>query len=364
MSNNSRSIIVLLVALLAAPFTVCAQQPLPQKFPEGFNISKGVNLSHWLSQSSGRNGVSQADYITEKDISFLAQKGFDHIRLPVDEGELWDYKNEKYMDVFKLMHQAIAWCKQYKLRVIIDLHTLKGHHLWRNDDEQDRFMQCWRELTNELKKYPPNLVAYELLNDPVADSASEWNDLLGKTITMIRQSDPKRVIVIGSNQSESYSTFSQLKLPDGDTHIILSFHYYNPYYFTHYRAPNTRHQDYSGPIHYPGATVTQKELNEQPATIRNLLAGSTQDYDEDIIADQVGIALKVAKRFKLPVMCGEFGCINLTPRKDRLRWYRDMRKALDANNIPWTVWDYKGDYGILDDNGGEDEKLVKILTRE
>ncbi|WP_255373600.1 glycoside hydrolase family 5 protein [Chitinophaga sp. CF118] len=342
-----------------------------QQKPEGFNIQRGVNLSHWLSQTGGRRGISQSEYFTEKDMAFIAESGFDHIRIPVDESELWDYKDEKYKDAFTLLHKTLEWCKQYHLRAIVDLHILRSHDfnakdqaLWDQDAAQERFLQIWRELSAELKKYPVSQVAYELLNEPVADSAQQWNDLLAKGIQLIRQLEPNRVIIAGSNQFESYSTFPQLKIPAGEKRTILSFHYSNPFYFTHYQASGTRHKDYSGPVHYPGPTITPNELNEQPATIRNLLAGSTQEYNEDVIQEQMDVPLKFAKKQKLTLYCGEWGCINTVSRRDRLRWYKDMRKVLEKNNIAWAIWDYKGAFGIVDDNGDPDKKLIKILTKD
>lgn len=360
----------LLVGILAVPsIKVLAQDQ--ERMPEGFNIKRGVNISHWLSQSGGRHGVAQAEYFTEKDVALLAEKGFDHIRIPVEEAELWDYRDEKYKDAFILLHKAIGWCKQYKMRAIIDMHILRSHHfnakgksLWEESASQERFLQCWRDLSAELKQYPTSLVAYELLNEPVADSASQWNDLLAKGIAVIRELEPKRVIIIGSNHYESYTTFPTLKVPEGDKRLILSFHYYNPFYFTHYKASWTAHKDYSGPVHYPGATISPKEIAQQPATIRNLLAGSTEEYDESVIEQQIMTAVKVARKYKLPLYCGEWGCLNSVYRKDRLRWYKDVKTALEKNHISWSTWDYKGDFGIIDDNGNADDKLIKLLTKE
>jgi endoglucanase len=361
-----RSILAILFVTALAP--VMAQPP--QK-PEGFNIQRGVNLSHWLSQTGGRRGISQSEYFTEKDMAFIAESGFDHIRIPVDEAELWDYNNEKFKDAFTLLHKTIGWCKQYHLKAIVDLHILRSHNysakdqpLWDNSNAQGRFLQCWQELSTELKKYPSSLVAYELLNEPVADSAEQWNNLLSDAIQQIRQQEPNRVIIVGSNQFESYSSFPQLRIPDKEKRVILSFHYYNPVYFTRYQASGTRQKDYSGPVHYPGPTITPKELNQQPATIRNLLAGSTQEYNEDVIQDQMDIPVKVGKKMKLTVYCGEWGCTNLVSRRDRLRWYKDMRKVLEKNNIAWAIWDYKGSYGIVDNDGTPDKKLIKILTQD
>lgn len=371
MLNIYKSLVAtLLILMLAAPSAMVFAQDAP-RMPEGFNIQRGVNISHWLSQSGGRHGVAQADYFTEKDVALLADKGFDHIRIPVEEAELWDYREEKYKDAWALLHKAIGWCKQYHLRAIVDMHILRSHHfnskniaLWEQSAAQERFLQCWRELSAELKKYPSNLVAYELLNEPVADSASQWNDLAARGIALIRELEPKRVIVIGSNHYQSYSTFPQLKVPAGDNRLILSFHYYNPFYFTHYKASWTAHKDYSGPVHYPGATITSKEIAQQPATIRNLLAGSSEEYDADVIEQQIMTAVKVAKKLKLPLYCGEWGCLNTVNRKDRLHWYRDVKKALEKNGIAWTIWDYKGSFGIIDDNNESDDKLIKLLTRD
>jgi endoglucanase len=366
MLSSSRTIIALLLFAFTA---VSAQPPQPQK-PEGFNIQRGVNLSHWLSQTGGRRGISKSEYFTEKDMAFIAESGFDHIRIPVDEAELWDYKEEKDKDAFTLLHKTLEWCKQYHLKAIVDLHILRSHDfnakdqpLWDRDAAQERFLQIWRELSAELKKYPVSQVAYELLNEPVADSAQQWNDLLAQGIQLIRQLEPNRVIIAGSNQYESYSTFPQLKIPTGEKRVILSFHYYNPFYFTHYQASWTRHKDYSGPIHYPGPSITDKELNEQPATIRNLLAGSTQDYNDDVIQEQMDVAMKVAKKMKLSLYCGEFGCLNTVPRKDRIRWFKDMISVFEKNGIAWTLWDYKGPFGIMDDEGTPDKKLIKILMK-
>lgn len=362
-------VITLIVSLLVIPSTAAFAQT--QKMPEGFNIQRGVNISHWLSQSGGRRGVAQADYFTEKDVALLAEKGFDHIRIPVEEAELWDYKDEKYQDAFKLIHRAILWCKQYHMRAIVDMHILRSHHfdgkknrLWNESASQERFLQCWRELSAELKKYPTDLVAYELLNEPVADSASQWNDLLAQGVSLIRELEPKRVIIVGSNRYQSYATFPLLKVPAGDKRIILSFHYYNPFFFTHYKASWTAQRDFSGPVHYPGPTISPKEVAQQPATIRNLLAGSTEEYNADVIEQQMMTAVKVAQKLKLPLYCGEWGCLSSVPRKDRLRWYKDVKKNLEKNNIAWTVWDYKGSFGILTEDGETDDKLIKLLTKE
>lgn len=334
-----------------------------------FTIKRGINISHWLSQV-GRSGVSRSEFFTEKDVAFLASSGFDHIRIPIDEDEMWNDNDEKNKEAFKLLHQALGWCKQYQLKAIVDLHTLRSHYynnkerlLWQQPEAQERFLECWRDLSAALKQYDVAMVAYELMNEPVADSAVLWNKLLARAIKQIRRQEPTRCIIIGSNRYQDISTMAALEVPAGDKFLMLSFHYYNPFYLTHYQAPWTNIKDYSGPVHYPGPTVTSKELNSLPASIRNLLPGSTQDYSANLIAQQLREAIDIAKRLDLPLHCGEWGCLPTAPRKDRLRWYRDVRSVLEKNNIAWSSWEYKGRFGLINEDGETDKKLLKILVK-
>ena len=61
--------------------------------------------------------------------------------------------------------------------------------------------------------------------------------------------------------------------------------------------------------------------------------------------------LALAKETGLPLWCGEFGALGTTSDSARERWYRDLLGALERHEIAWTVWYYKGDFGIFDGEG-------------
>ena len=61
--------------------------------------------------------------------------------------------------------------------------------------------------SSALKKYPISLVAYELMNEPVADDAEQWNKLVEVLVRQIRRDEPHRKIVIGSNKWQSSATW-------------------------------------------------------------------------------------------------------------------------------------------------------------
>lgn len=332
-----------------------------------FTIHKGVNISHWLSQSN-RRGEARDTFFTEKDVAFIASCGYDHIRLPIDEEQMWTPEGQKNDTAFRLLHNALAWCEKYHLRTIVDLHIIRSHHflmqappLWTDPAEQDKFIRLWKDLSAELSKYPVNRIAYELMNEAVAPDAEMWNKLIERTVNELRKTEPLRKIVIGSNRWQSASTFDQLRVPANDTNIILSFHFYHPLTFTHYKAGWTKVGEYNGPVKYPGLTVEENDMKGLPEDLVQALRYENGYFNKDTFLFMIRKPLHLADSLKLPLYCGEFGCLPSAPRAMRLQWYKDMVSLLEENNIAWANWDYKGGFGIVF-KGEPDKELIKILT--
>jgi len=332
-----------------------------------FEIRRGTNISHWLSQSDKR-GEAQRAWFTEKDVKYIASLGFDHIRLPADEEQLWDERGNKEKEAFELLHSAINWCKDNRLRVVVDLHILRSHHfnakdkpLWTDPNAQERFLQLWRELSAELKMYPLGLVAYELMNEPVAADAEDWNKLVEKAIREIRKTEPNRNIVVGSNKWQSVDTFDKLRIPQGDRNIILSFHFYTPMLITHYKASWTGVGKYTGPVNYPGQIVTDKDMEGLSEQMAQLAKRNNGVYNREVFEKLIQKPLTVARKYDLPLYCGEWGALPTVPREARMRWYADVRSVLEENNIAWANWDYKGGFGIIGGDGQGDEGFIKVL---
>src|SRR5215203_5378760 len=233
--------------------------------------------------------------------------------------------------------------------------------LFTESSAQERFFQCWRDLSGELKNYSVDDVAYELMNEPVADNPEDWNKLVRKLVSILRGLEPKRKIVIGSNRWQSANTFDQLYVPENDKNIILSFHMYEPFLLTHHTASWTGIKDYKGPVNYPGNIVNAEDLNNVPDSLRQTVLRNKTSYNIDSIRRHFAKPIAVAKKYKLPLYCGEWGCLKTVPVAARLQWYRDMKTVLEENNIGWATWDYKGGFGIVGNNG-QDAEVRKILT--
>ncbi|MEP7109190.1 MAG: glycoside hydrolase family 5 protein [Ferruginibacter sp.] len=346
--------------------SVATTAPVPAPAGE-FVFKRGTNISHWLSQSKVR-GIERVNYFTSKDVKYLADLGFDHIRIPVDEEQLWDANGQQDPEGFSLLNQALNWCKQYKLDAVVDLHILRSHHfnekvkpLWTKPEAQERFFQCWRDLSRALRNYPVEDVAYELMNEPVADDPEDWNKLVEKAVTIIRGAEPGRKIVIGSNMWQNPDTFDQLRIPEKDPNIILSFHMYEPFLLTHHTASWTGIKDYKGPVNYPGDIVTLENIKDLPDSLRNKILENKNYYTIETIRQHFTKPIASAKKYNLPLYCGEWGCLATVPDAARFQWYKDVKTVLEENNIGWATWDYKGGFGIIKKQV-EEKELINILV--
>ena len=352
--------------------------------PSGFVIHRGVNISHWLSQSDtwSRNDK----FFNESDIIKIKSLGFDHIRLPIDEEIIWKEDGSINEGNYKDLRNCLDWCVKHDISVIVDLHILRSHHfnarnnegkmtLWTDTMAQKNFITLWDTLSNRLNKYPLNKVAYEMMNEPVAPEHEMWNSLIERAIKNIRKKEPNRVIMMGSNRWQKPFTFPFLKVPKNDKNIILTFHTYHPYFVTHYGANWSAIKDYKGPVQYPGQCMTQADYDKYVDTSLTALVSRIKEekafdvYNKDKFQEIIQPAIDKAKEYGLQLYCSEFGSLPFIDRKMRLAYYQDITDVFRQNNICWSNWDYKGNFSIVGFDREKqqtlesDSDLIKILTK-
>ncbi|HLP07456.1 MAG TPA: cellulase family glycosylhydrolase [Opitutaceae bacterium] len=359
-----------LAAILAAvaPLQAAADaalKPAPTN-PSGFVIHRGTNLSHWLSQDFG--WAPRTEWITENDIRFIASLGFDHVRLPVDEIVLWKEDGTPDEAAFALLDSALGWCRAAKLRVIVDLHSVRAHHfnaenegghntLWTDPKAQEHFLDLWRQLSARLRRHPVDFLAYEIMNEPTAPDPQDWNKLVARSLAFLRSVEPTRVIVLGANMWQIPQMLPKLEVPAGDKNIILSMHTYAPLLLTHHKAdwvdPVIR--DYPGPVAYPGPIVDSstyaKLVAAYPKEKYDFLASSTDNWSAARLREEYEPAIARAKELGLQLYCGEFGCLPTVPRVARLAYYRDIVGVFEAAGMAWANWEYRGDFGLMEWHG-------------
>jgi endoglucanase len=331
-----------------------------------FELRRGVNVSHWLSQSEER-GERRRAWFFQSDVERIAACGFDHLRIPVDEVQLWDEQGERESEAFELLEQGLDWCDRAGMRAIVDLHIVRSHYfdadfnpLFADPAEQDKFCALWADLSKALAHRPVDQVCYELLNEPNAPDDDEWNKLAARALAEVRKEEPDRVVAIDGNRVAEPRGFYALRVPE-DENLILTFHFYDPMLLTHHRAYWNVIKAYEGPIDYPGELVSREVWDALPEPVR-VQARRVRVFGEAEIEELLEPVLAKGAETGLPLWCGEFGALGTLPEAVRERWYRDLLGSLERHGIPWTIWDYKGDFGIFDRNDGSPTFVYGVLS--
>lgn len=113
-----------LIATTALALMACSTESATNEV-NNFQIHRGTNMSHWLSQSEER-GEARKNHIQEDDFVRLNLLGFDFIRLPIDEVQFWDENGNKLPEAWDLLRFAVDQSIKNNLRVIVDLHIIRS----------------------------------------------------------------------------------------------------------------------------------------------------------------------------------------------------------------------------------------------
>ena len=353
--------------------TACSTKTATTDGVNNFRIKRGTNLSHWLSQSEER-GEARRLHIQEDDFERLEQLGFDFVRIPIDEVQFWDEEGNQLPEAWNLLTFALDQCGKHHLRAIVDLHIIRSHYfnavnegngsantLFTSEKSQQDLINLWYQLSDVLKGYSNDSVAYEFMNEPVAEEHEQWNKLVAKVHKALREREPQRTLVIGSNRWQGYETMKYLKVPEGDKNIILSF-----MILTHYGAWWTPVGKYTGKVNYPGVLVSKEDYEASSDSVKALIDENhfnTQVWDINKIREDFKDAIAVAKKYNLQLFCGEWGVYEPVDRELAYKWTKDMLSVFDEFNIAWTTWCYDADFGFWDQqkNDYKDKPLVDVL---
>ncbi|MEO5599672.1 MAG: cellulase family glycosylhydrolase [Cyclobacteriaceae bacterium] len=317
-------------------------------------FSKGVNLTGWFQASAPRQ--IQFSKFTKKDFQNIKSMGCDVIRLPINLHAMTSGSPDYIPDPLFLdfLDQAVDWAEELKIHLILDNHTFDVTANT-NPDIGPVLVKVWTQMAKHFKNRQEFLY-YEILNEPHGIDDGVWSDIQQTVIDAIRTEDTSHYIVVGPANWNNYQNLKELRAYS-DTKLIYTFHFYDPFIFTHQGASwvNPSMVPLSGvPFPFKAASMPAT-----PASLKgSWIESGIKNYANDGTVNKVKQLIDMAVAFKnqrgVPVFCGEFGVyIPNSPGEDRVEWYNVVRNYLNEKNIPWTIWDYTGGFGIFEKNSGE-----------
>jgi aryl-phospho-beta-D-glucosidase BglC (GH1 family) len=233
-------------------------------------LGRGVNFGNALEgPSEGAWGVT----LQTEFFALVKEGGFDSIRLPVS----WTHHASKQApytidpEFMARVQWAVDEALARDLNIIVNVH----HYDELNSDplnEEVRYLAIWQQIAEHFKNYP-DTVYFELLNEP-HDTLSQdviWNELLLKTLAVVRESNPGRAVIIGPTSWNSINALSGLELPD-DPNIIATVHFYDPFEFTHQGAEWTSPSPPVGKSWTNGnRSLSARWLNQSKSTLMGMV---------------------------------------------------------------------------------------------
>ena len=164
--------------------------------------------------------------------------------------------------------------------------------------------------------------------------------------------DTERFWIIGSTDFKGIVAFIHLKPIPHDNKIIYTFHFYQPYIFTHQRASWDPEKTYLKILPYP---FSQTEMLSLPA--RQMTKDMQYNYYHyHTKGNKLFISQRIQKIFdwlvanQVPIICNETGVINSVPKQFRENYLFDAIDVMTQFGIPVVVWDLDQTFTITDKN--------------
>jgi endoglucanase len=299
-------------------------------------LRRGVNFGNMLeAPNEGEWGLT----VQEEYFDLIQEGGFDFVRLPVRWNSHAEADAPYTIDpaFFARVDEIVDWALERDLTIILDFHhyeELMGEP-W---GHKERYLGIWRQVAEHYKEYPSQ-VLFELLNEPNGQlNASLWNQYLAESLAVVRETNPTRDVVIGPASWNAYDWISTLDVPD-DEHLLVTFHYYLPFQFTHQGAEWVEGSD-------PWLGTVWDATEDEKAEI-------TRHFDS---------VVEWAKRKSVRVLLGEFGAYSKADPESRARWTEYVAREAERHGFAWAYWEFAAGFGIYDPEANVwRQELLKAL---
>ncbi len=344
--------------IFAVGAQVCAAQNPAWQRAERLGV--GMNLSYLDNWWLGTKEKNYADFVKpaeaakrEKMFSAIAKAGFKTVRIPINFGAWANYEkpfrwvNEESL---KTVDSFVKWALANDLNAIVDLHHVEFDGKVKGAATTERIVWLWREIANRYKNTDPERVFFELRNEPHDIKAEEWREQAEKLIKTVRAVAPKHTLIVGFHDWNSRAALVGSK-PFADSNVIYTFHYYDPFVFTHQGATWSSEglPELQG-VPFPASNI---EIKVPETAKGKWVENQIKSYRADSQPEKMFADLKAAKgwsaKHNVPIFLGEFGSYGKHPTlADRCRHAEAVYSALGKLNIPNAWWEWDGGFNMFE----------------
>lgn len=343
---------------------------------------KGFNLLDFFSPSPPKT-PGGANRTTEEDLKWMSDWGFDFVRLPmayprylsfdrtrdITKEEVYNFDQKALEEVDQLIFMA----HKYNLHVSLNLHRGPGYcinagfhepyNLWKDKEAQDAFNAHWSMWAKRYKEISVDKLSFDLLNEPAY--IEDMNDQYAKKGPV--PGDIYRRVADGASKVIWAENKNRLIVADGNSggsNVIPEL--------TDMNLAQSCRAYYPGLVSHYQASWVWKDPSQAPTPVWPGIIDGKYYGREQLEAFYKPWLELVDKG--IGVHCGEGGCYNKTPHPVFLAWFEDILSILTPKNIGYALWNFRGDFGILDSRRSDigytdwyghklDSKLLELLKK-
>ncbi|MGE0847659.1 MAG: glycoside hydrolase family 5 protein [Flavobacteriaceae bacterium] len=330
--------------------------------------------------------------ISETLLDNLREAGFDFIRLTVDPGPFLTFRGADREALDETLKANVLRLAGHGFGVVVDFHPnrqiagldpislLKDERGGRFDD----LVAVLARTAKVLAGLGLDDIALEALNEPPYGynprEVARWQRMLERIHAAIRREAPQLTIVLSGARGGGIRGLTEIDAaPFNDGRTLFSFHYYDPFSFTHQGVKGDtdfmRPLRYFANVPYPAGSVAaetvlkgldlevEADAGLSPAARRKALAEARKRLSDylasgfgraDIDADFDRVAEWAKDHGIAPehIFLGEFGAVrSFGPYRGAEAisyeaWLRDVREAAEARGFVWSVWSVKSHGGM------------------
>ena len=305
-------------------------EPTASKLPRWH----GVNLLEKFNH--GQNAP-----FVESDFEWLAEWGFDFVRLPMSYrcwADVQDWLKLKE-EVLKQVDQAVEFGRKYKIHVNINFHRAPGYcvnppaeplDLWTDEKALEACAFHWNHFAKRYQGRPNSEVTFDLLNEPKDLKEPEYHKVVKRLVEAIHEADPKRLVIADGLRWGTKPVPSIIELG-----VAQSTRGYTPMRISHHKASWVNGSDKWATPAWP------------------LKNGENDLYDKERLRKECIVPWKELENKGSGVHVGEWGTHNRTPHEATLSWMKDCMDLWKEAGWGWSLWNMRGSFGFLD-SGRED----------
>ena len=284
---------------------------------------------------------ANGDCNSQNPIALIAEAGFDNVRVPIR----WSTHAQSTppFQIEEKLFERVDWViEQAKANGLVAVINMHHYEEMMSDPtgHTERFLALWRQIAERYKDEPESVI-FELLNEPNGTlNANLWNKILPQALAAVRESNPTRAIIVGPVQWNSIGYLYTLQLPK-DPNLIVTFHYYEPFQFTHQGA-----EWVNGANAWMGTTWDGNASQQ---------AAITTAFDT---------AAKWTAKNKRPLYMGEFGAYSKADMASRALWTAFLAQAAKERDISFSYWEFGAGFGVYDRAANRwNEELLQALLQ-